>query len=130
MEAILTDTLINEQLYLWPSSQNPVFLNSNKNIFLIFTFPWVASFSDGHLFCIPRVSAHESYTDVNHVLKDKTCNNVRKQKLNRFTVYMTCEKIPVMMMMMMIYLFSINLQSFSEKIENCRWDSLIGCTIY
>ena len=31
---------------------------------------------------------------------------------------MKCEKIPVMMMMMMIYLFSINLQSFSEKIEN------------
>lgn len=31
---------------------------------------------------------------------------------------MKCEKIPVMMMMMMIYLFSINLQRFSEKIEN------------
>lgn len=31
---------------------------------------------------------------------------------------MKCEKIPVVMMMMMIYLFSINLQSFSEKIEN------------
>ena len=32
---------------------------------------------------------------------------------------MKCEKIPtIMITMMMIYLFSINLQSFSEKIEN------------
>lgn len=61
MEAIITDTLINEQLYLWPSSQNPVFLNSNKKYLFILTFPWAASFSDGHLFCILRVSAHESF---------------------------------------------------------------------
>lgn len=39
MEAIVTDTLINEQLYLWLSSQNRVFLNSNKNIFLFLHSP-------------------------------------------------------------------------------------------
>lgn len=121
MEAIVTDTLINEQLYLWPSSQNPVFLNSNKKISFYFDIPLSSQLQWWTPFLHSKgVRSRELplYTNVSHLLKGKTCNYVRKQKLNRFTVYMKCEKIPVMMMMMMIYLFSINLQSFSEKIEN------------
>ena len=33
LEAILMDTLISGQLYLWPPSQNPAFLNSIQTLY-------------------------------------------------------------------------------------------------
>ena len=33
LKAILMDTLISRQLYLWPPSQNPVFLNSIQTLY-------------------------------------------------------------------------------------------------
>ena len=55
------DTLISGQLYLRPPSQNPIFLNSHTNSVRTFTFPFVASSSNRHLFHNLRVSAQESF---------------------------------------------------------------------
>ena len=59
VEALLMDILVSGHLYLLPPSQNPVFLNSHTNSAFLHCHKQPAPVN-GHLFRIPRVSAHES----------------------------------------------------------------------
>ena len=56
MEALRTYTLVKGQ-----PSQNPVFLISYTNSVFLHFVKLVASSSYGHLFCVLRVSIHESF---------------------------------------------------------------------
>ena len=55
------DTLVSRKLYLWPPSQNAIFLNSITNsVFFLHSYI-AASPSYEHLFRVPKVSAYESF---------------------------------------------------------------------
>ena len=54
------DTLVSRKPYLWPPSQNAIFLNSITNS-VFFYIPIAASPSYEHLFRIPKVSAYKSF---------------------------------------------------------------------
>ena len=53
-EALLTDTLVSGQFHIRTPSQRSYNL-------CVFTFPLTVGSSNGHLFRVPRVSAHESF---------------------------------------------------------------------
>ena len=46
MEALLTYTLVNGQLYLWLPSQDPVYLNSHTNSVFLHSRKWPAPVTD------------------------------------------------------------------------------------
>ena len=46
VEAHLTDTLVSEKLYLWPPSQNAVFLHSHTNYVFLHSRKWPAAVTD------------------------------------------------------------------------------------